>query len=75
MAASQNGHTETVNMLLEHGSGAEVHLADQVRNRIHNYTSCMCLCETGSVTINLLKVRSSRQHISWCCIHKRDMSL
>ena len=55
MVASENGHTETVNMLLEHG--AEVDLADKVRNRIHNYTSCMCLCETGSVTINLIKVR------------------
>ena len=32
MVASQNGHTETVNMLLEHG--AEVHLTDKVRNRI-----------------------------------------
>ena len=32
MVASQNGHTETVNMLLEHG--AEMHLTDEVRNRI-----------------------------------------
>ena len=46
MVASRHGHTETVNMLLEHGT--EVDLADKVRNRIHNYTctSCMCLCET-----------------------------
>ena len=44
MAASQSGHTETVNMLLEHG--AEVDLADKVRKRINNYTSCRCLCET-----------------------------
>ena len=44
MAASLNGHTETVNMLLEHR--AEVDLADKVRNRIHNYTSCRRLCET-----------------------------
>ena len=55
MAASENGHIETVNMLLEHG--AEVNIADKVRNRIHNYTRCMCLCETGSVTLTLLKVR------------------
>ena len=53
MVASQNGHTETVNMLLEHG--AEVDLANKVRNRIHNYTSCMCLCETRSVTVNFVK--------------------
>ena len=53
MAASETGHTETVKMLLEHR--AEVDLADRVRNRIHNYTSCMCLCETGSVTINFVK--------------------
>ena len=44
MAASKNGHTETVNMLLEHR--AKVDLADKVRNRIHNYTSCRRLCET-----------------------------
>ena len=37
MAASENGHTETVNMLLDHG--AEVDLANKVKNRIHNYTS------------------------------------
>ena len=55
MAASQNGHTETVNMLLEHQAGVD--LADKVRNRIHNYTSCMCPCETGLVTINLIKIR------------------
>ena len=52
MIASQNGHTGTVNMLLEHG--AEKDLADKVRNRIHNYTSCMCLCETGSVTVKFV---------------------
>ena len=44
MAASENGYTETVNMLLDHG--AEVDLANKVRNRIHNYTSCRRLCET-----------------------------
>ena len=44
MAESENGYTETVNMLLDHG--AEVDLANKVRNRIHNYTSCMCLYET-----------------------------
>ena len=53
MIASQTGHTETVKMLLEHG--AEVDLVNKVRNRIHNYTSCMILCETGSVTINFVK--------------------
>ena len=41
MVASCHGHTETVNMLLEHG--AEVHLADEVRNRIHNYKRDMSL--------------------------------
>ena len=56
MAASQNGHTETVNMLLEHR--AEVDLADKVRNRIHNYTSCRRLCETmDQQSLTLLKVR------------------
>ena len=45
MAASQNGHTETVNMLLDHGA-EEVDLATKVRNRKHNYTSCRRLCET-----------------------------
>ena len=45
MAASHNGHTETVNMLLDHG--AEVDLADKVKNRIHKYTSCRSLCETA----------------------------
>ena len=38
MVASQDGHTETVNMLLEHGSGAEMNIANKVRNMIHECT-------------------------------------
>ena len=42
MAASQNGHTETVKLLLNRG--AEVDLPDNVRNS--NHASGMCSHET-----------------------------
>ena len=54
MAASQNGHTETVKLLLNRG--AEVDLPDNVRNS--NHASDMYPHETRTVTMGGLSINT-----------------
>ena len=54
MAASQNGHTETVKILIE--KGAEVNLPDNVRNS--NHASDMCSHESRTETIGRLSINT-----------------